>query len=116
MGKWPTDVSLGEGQLVKAQHAPHLSDRVIEIVERVTVTVGTTDAARRIGKLPVQLGEGVTLYMDPWIGAASEPGHGDIPVTGKNTGLLIGHPMMLASQHLDGPLGIRICRDWLAAI
>jgi hypothetical protein len=111
---WQADLPLGERRLVEAQHAPHLPDRVIEIVEHVTVIAGTAYAARRISKLSVQLSEGVARYVDPWIGAVSEPGHRDVSVTGKDTGLLIGHTTMLASQYLDGPLGILICRSGCA--
>jgi hypothetical protein len=41
VGIWPADVVLGEHQFVEVQHALHLSDRIIEIVERVTVIAGT---------------------------------------------------------------------------
>jgi hypothetical protein len=44
---WQADVPLGERRLGEAQHAPHLPDRVIEIVEHVTVIAGTAYAARR---------------------------------------------------------------------
>lgn len=110
-GIWPVDVLLGEHQFVEVQHALHLSDRIIEIVERITVIDGTTDAARRMSELSVQLGEGVALYVDPWIGAASRARSRRRFRHGQGHGPLSGHPVMLALQYLDGPLGIRICRE-----
>jgi hypothetical protein len=103
---WPPNVSLCEHRFVELQHATHLPDSVVKIVQRVIVTVGSAYAVRRMGELSMQLGKSVALYVDPWIGAISQPGHCDVPVTGEDASLLIGHWMMLAPQCLNGPFGI----------
>jgi hypothetical protein len=54
-----------------------------------------------VGKESVRFGEGVTLNVDPWKGAAIQPSHRDVSISRKDTRLLIGHPTMLASQEPD---------------
>jgi len=44
---------------------------VVEVVQSVVAADGTAQPADRVGKLMVQFGEGVALYVEPGKAAAS---------------------------------------------
>ena len=88
--------TLRKHRFVEAKHPGHLLDGVLEVAQRFSVARAVAQSIGHTGELPLQLGEGVTLNMDPWKGAAIKLGHRDISATRQNARPLIGHLIMIA--------------------
>jgi hypothetical protein len=110
---WAPDAVSSQDRFVETKHLGHLRDGVFEIGQRLAVTCTTPDPARRAGKLPMQLGERVTLDLKSRERTTLQLNDRNVAITCQHPSPFIFHLPMIAGharRHVHSA-AVLICRD-----